>query len=103
MIVQRGFTRPPAFYPLSRDATDEPRLYQREQNLLVVPPGDIVDKITNGYGAMYSYAARVIPADRWAIAAYVRVLQLSQHANAVELPEQDRASIAHVEKGGTHP
>jgi len=34
--------------------------------------------ITNGYGAMYSYASRVEPADRWAIAAYIRALQLSR-------------------------
>nr|MDQ6939754.1 cytochrome c [Verrucomicrobiota bacterium] len=39
------------------------------------------DVITNGYGVMYSYASRVSPEDRWAIAAYIRALQLSQHAS----------------------
>jgi mono/diheme cytochrome c family protein len=65
MIVQRGFPRPPSF--------EEPRLR-------AAPAGHFIDVITNGYGAMYSYASRVAPEDRWAIAAYIRALQLSQHA-----------------------
>src|SRR5579884_3152424 len=56
MIVQRGFIRPPAFYPVPADAKGNPDLYKREVNLLSVPPGYIYDKITNGYGAMFSYA-----------------------------------------------
>jgi hypothetical protein len=36
--------------------------------------------MTNGYGAMYSYAARVPVDDRWRITAYIRALQLSQNA-----------------------
>ena len=36
--------------------------------------------MTNGFGAMQDYAAQVPVADRWAIAAYIRALQLSQHA-----------------------
>lgn len=100
MIVQRGFIRPPAFYPLAKDERGDPDLYRREQNLLAVPPGYFVDKITNGYGAMYSYAARVAPADRWAIAAYVQVLQESQAAGVAGLAEQDRAALA---KAATQP
>ena len=50
--------------------------------------------ITNGFGAMYSYAARVAPQDRWAIAAYVRVLQFSQQAPVNDLPESDRRELA---------
>jgi mono/diheme cytochrome c family protein len=65
IIVQRGFPQPPSFH---------------EQRLRDAPPGHFVDVITNGYGVMYSYAARVSPEDRWAIAAYIRALQLSQHA-----------------------
>ena len=103
MIVQRGFTRPPAFYPRVADAKGDPSLYAREQNLLNAPPGYIYDKITNGYGAMYSYAARVAPADRWAIAAYVRVLQMSQHAPLSDVPEQERSAIGQVPNGGTQP
>lgn len=65
MIVQRGFPAPPSF---------------DEQRLRDAPVGHFVDVITNGYGVMYSYASRVSPEDRWAIAAYIRALQLSQHA-----------------------
>ncbi|HEX3676701.1 MAG TPA: cytochrome c [Sphingomicrobium sp.] len=60
MVVQRGFPRPPRF--------DEARL-------LKAPDDYFVEVITNGHGAMYSYADRVPPADRWAIAAYIRALQ----------------------------
>lgn len=69
MIVQRGFPAPPSFH---------------EQRLRDAPPGHFVDVITNGYGVMYSYAARVPPEDRWAIAAYLRALQLSQHATLAD-------------------
>ncbi len=65
MIVQRGFPQPPSLH---------------EQRLRDAPPGHFFDVITNGYGVMYSYASRVSPEDRWAIAAYIRALQLSQHA-----------------------
>jgi hypothetical protein len=43
--------------------------------------------ITNGYGAMYSYAARVEPRDRWAIIAYIRALQQSQHTDMADVPQ----------------
>ncbi len=46
-----------------------------------------MDVITNGYGAMYSYAARVPPRDRWAIVAYIRALQLQRHATLALAPE----------------
>jgi hypothetical protein len=49
--------------------------------------------ITNGFGSMYSYAARVEPEDRWRIAAYIRALQLSQHATMQDVPESDRAKL----------
>jgi mono/diheme cytochrome c family protein len=65
MIVQRGFTPPPSFH------------IDRLRN---VPIGHFVDAMTNGWGAMYSYADRVRLNDRWAIAAYIRALQLSQRA-----------------------
>jgi mono/diheme cytochrome c family protein len=60
MVVQRGFPRPPSFHEL---------------RLVNAPDEHFVDVITHGYGAMYSYADRVPPADRWAIAAYIRALQ----------------------------
>ena len=62
MIVQRGFPPPPDYA--------SPRLRAASAQHLF-------DVITNGYGVMYSYAARVEPADRWAIIAYVRALQVS--------------------------
>ncbi len=65
MIVQRGFPAPPSLH---------------EQRLRDAPVGHFFDVMTHGYGVMYSYASRVAPEDRWAIAAYIRALQLSEHA-----------------------
>ena len=65
MVVQRGFPQPPSFH------------VDRLRN---APIGHFFDVITNGYGVMYSYATRVEPEDRWAIAAYIRALQLSHNA-----------------------
>lgn len=67
IVVQRGFRRPPSFH--------EPRLRQ-------APLGHFFDVMTNGFGAMPDYAAQVNTQDRWAIAAYLRALQLSQNAPA---------------------
>ena len=78
MIVQRGFPRPPSYH------TD--RLRQ-------APSQHFYDVITNGYGAMYSYAARVAPADRWAIVAYIRALQASQDATVAQVPENERSAL----------
>jgi len=82
MVVRRGFTRPPSFHI--------DRLRQS-------PPGHVVQVITNGFGAMYSYSDRVNMEDRWRIAAYIRALQLSQHADANQLPPQDRQEIQKVQ------
>jgi mono/diheme cytochrome c family protein len=60
MVVQRGFPKPPSFH---------------DARLLAAPDEHFVDVITHGHGVMYSYADRVPPADRWAIAAYIRALQ----------------------------
>ncbi len=65
MIVQRGFPPPPSLH---------------EQRLRDAPVGHFFDVMTNGYGVMYPYASRVSAEDRWAIIAYIRALQLSQHA-----------------------
>lgn len=77
MIAQRGLAlrRPPATFHTDR--------------LRGMPVGHFYDVITNGFGVMYSYASRIPPEDRWAIAAYVRVLQLSQHARTSELTPED--------------
>ena len=60
MVVQRGMRRPPSFHI---------------DRLQKAPPGYFFDVITNGFGAMYDYSDRIAPNDRWAIIAYVRVLQ----------------------------
>ena len=70
-VVQRGYPPPPTYH---------------NDRLRNAPLGHFYDVITNGYGAMYSYAARVEPEDRWAIAAYIRALQLSQGASASDVP-----------------
>jgi mono/diheme cytochrome c family protein len=71
MIVQRGFPHPPSFHT---------------EALRNAPIGHFYDVITNGYGVMYPYASRVSPDDRWAIAAYIRALQLSQDARPGDVP-----------------
>ena len=78
MIVQRGFPHPPSFH-LSRFVHARAQVFY--------------DAITYGHGAMYSYAARVPPPDRWAIAAYIRALQLSQATPMAMLTPQDRAQM----------
>ncbi len=77
-IVQRGFPAPPSFHI---------------ERLRTAPPGHFFDVITRGYGVMFSYATRVEPADRWAIVAYIRALQLSQGAPAKELPAAEREKL----------
>jgi mono/diheme cytochrome c family protein len=72
LIVLRGFSPPPPLYgPL-------PKVSQ-------APVGHFFDVMTHGHGAMYSYASRISPDDRWRIAAYIRALQLSQSATKAEL------------------
>jgi mono/diheme cytochrome c family protein len=73
MVAQRGFSlrRPVATYHTDR--------------LRKMPIGHFYDVITNGYGTMFSYASRIEPQDRWAIASYIRVLQLSQHATQEDM------------------
>jgi mono/diheme cytochrome c family protein len=71
MVVQRGYRRPPTFH---------------QDRLRDAPVGHFVDVISNGFGAMPDYAAQIPPRDRWAIVAYIRALQLSQHTAVAELP-----------------
>jgi mono/diheme cytochrome c family protein len=66
------------------------------------PVGQIYNSITNGVRTMSGYAAQVPVADRWAIVAYVRALQRSQHASPNDLPRQS-ASAAAPEKGPATP
>ncbi len=75
VIVQRGFPTPPSLH---------------NERLRQAPIGHFFDVMTRGYGVMYPYAARVDVHDRWAIAAYMRALQLSQHATRNDVPEANR-------------
>lgn len=78
MIVQRGFKQPTSFH--------DPRL--RGTAL-----GQFYDVMTNGFGEMSNYASQIPPEDRWAIAAYVRALQLSRNAPADQLSDQDLQAL----------
>ena len=82
MIVERGFRRPPSYHiDRLRDA----------------PAGHFFDVITHGFGAMPSYR-RIEPRDRWAIVAYIRVLQLSQNATLDDVPASERKLL---DRGGS--
>lgn len=86
MIVRRGYRRPPTYH--------SDRL--REQ-----PNGYFYDVITNGFGAMPDYAAQIPVADRWAIVAYIRALQLSQQASINDVPAEARGQIGKAASGQT--
>lgn len=77
-VVQRGFPPPPSYHI---------------DRLRRAPVQHFYDVITNGYGAMYPFADRVQPADRWAIAAYIRALQRSQHANVTDVPAKELGAL----------
>ncbi len=77
-IVQRGFPAPPSYHI---------------DRLRQAPTQHFYDVITNGYGAMFPYAQRVAPEDRWAIAAYIRALQASQDVPVSALTPAERALL----------
>ena len=81
MVVRRGYRKPPSYH------TDR---------LRKAPAGYFFDVITNGFGAMPDYAAQIAPADRWAVVAYVRALQISQNSAVADVPAEKRAEL---EKG----
>lgn len=85
MVVRRGFSPPPTFH---------------SEYLRKKPVGHIYDVITHGYGAMYSYAARIPVQHRWAIAAYIRALQYSTDAKPDDLDENDRKILAENDQPG---
>ncbi|RUA16496.1 MAG: cytochrome c [Clostridia bacterium] len=78
MIVQRGFKQPPSL---------------NQDRLRDAAPGYFYYAIDNGFGAMPSYANRIPVRDRWLIIAYIRALQLSQHASVSDLPQADQAKL----------
>ena len=72
IIVAHGFPQPPSYHI---------------DRLLAAPAQHFYDVMTEGYGVMFSYADRVEPYDRWAIAAYIRALQLSRRAVVAQVPD----------------
>jgi len=78
MVVRRGLRRPPSYHI---------------DRLRAAPVGYFYDVITNGFGAMPDYAAQIQPQDRWAIVAYIRVLQRSQNAKLADVPPDKRAAL----------
>ena len=78
IVVKRGYTRPP-------DLTDE--------NVRSQPLGHYFNVITNGFGAMPDHAAQVKVRDRWAIAAYLRALQMSASASIADIPPAERSRL----------
>lgn len=78
MVVRRGFKQPPTFHA---------------DRLRDAPAGYLFDVMTNGFGVMSGYASQVPVEDRWAIAAYIRALQLSQNVRMADLPAAERQRI----------
>ncbi len=78
MIVKRGYRAPPSYHI---------------DRLRSAPVGYFFEVITRGFGLMPDYAQQVPPADRWAIIAYIRALQLSQNAKLADVPEGERQKL----------
>lgn len=78
MVVMRGFRQPPSYY---------------SQRLMDAPLGHFYDVISNGFGAMASYATRVSSDDRWRVIAYIRALQLSESAKLTDVPPDQRQNL----------
>ncbi|MCW5967616.1 MAG: cytochrome c [Blastocatellales bacterium] len=78
MIVQRGFKRPPSYH---------------EERLRNSPASYFYDVMTNGFGAMASYSDKLSVEDRWKVAAYIRVLQVSHNAKIEDVPAAERAKL----------
>jgi hypothetical protein len=78
MVVRRGFRQAASYHT---------------QRLINAPVGHFFDVITNGFGAMPSYASRVDPDDRWRITAYIRVLQFSENASVEDVPPDQRSKL----------
>lgn len=78
MVVRRGYRRPPTWH---------------SDRLRGMPVGYFFDVITNGFGAMPDYRAQIPVPDRWAIVAYIRALQLAQHATLADVPPSEREAL----------
>lgn len=80
IVVRRGFPAPPSLH---------------EERLRAAPAGHYFSVMTHGFGQMYAYADRIEEDDRWAVTAYIRALQRSQHASLDDVPADERAKLSH--------
>ena len=78
MIVRRGFKQPTSFH---------------DQRLRESPVGYYFDVMSNGFGQMSSYASQIPAQDRWAIAAYISALQLSQNIPVDSLSAEEQQQL----------
>lgn len=88
MVARRGYRRPPSYH---------------EARLRSAPVEHFVDVMTNGWGAMPRYDYLVPPEDRWAIAAYIRALQVSRAASLDLVPAESRDALASAASGRERP
>jgi mono/diheme cytochrome c family protein len=88
MVVRRGYRPPPSLH---------------DDRLRSTPVGHFFDVMTNGFGAMPDYAAQITAEDRWAIIAYVRALQLSEHATVDDVPAPERPRLDQPPVPGERP
>ena len=91
MVARRGFRQPTSFHI---------------DRMRAQPDGYFFDVMTNGFGAMPDYAPQIPVADRWAIVAYIRALQLSQGATLADVPQDKRPELdtaAVSPEGAAHP
>jgi mono/diheme cytochrome c family protein len=77
-ITRRGFPHPPSYHSTQLRAAPDSLYY---------------NVITNGYGIMYPYGDRLAPADRWNVIAYIRALQLAEHAPLSDVPAAERQRL----------
>jgi mono/diheme cytochrome c family protein len=82
LVVQRGYPKPPSFHI---------------DRLRKIEAGYYFDVMTNGFGRMPDYRAQITPRDRWNIVAYIRALQLSQHATTSDVPTGDPTKLSKPE------
>jgi mono/diheme cytochrome c family protein len=89
-IVERGYLPPPNYH------LDYSRGFERrgqKVRLREAPIGYFYEVITRGFGGMPDYASQVTPEDRWKIAVYIRVLQLSQWMPLKDIPAAEREKV----------
>lgn len=88
MIVRRGYKQPPSYH---------------EQRLRDQAPGYFFDVMTNGFATMPGYASQIPVEDRWAIAAYIRALQLSQSLHLADLTPEEREKLMQATQPAAAP